>query len=237
MEGSTAALAREIALPLPGMVPECGKDEGDAYMGFVQVKGRECLARVWQDGEGVHLEVDPELSRVLYSVQAAVRQRLERSADVHEFLVEFKDILERLSVGDSSASVPPRADAMRCIVEEIDEIGWERVVSVDEQVQTVALAIDDEAGRQHHVEFSFPADYPARAPDMRVATPRPFMLHWERGSSLRDAVSQFKGFLSAFQRFWDVIDDIDQHLWVLEPERPSRDTCLRRFVIGELIGV
>ena len=167
------------------------------------MQGCEFLVRVWEDEDGVHLQVDRELQRLLQGVQNTLTQRLEQSADLQEFLVEFKDILERIGLG-LLADAPPRADAMRCIVEEIEEVGWERVLSIDEQLQTLGLTIDDEAGRMHNVEVSFPVDYPLSSPDMRVATPRPFVLQWQRGSCLRDAVSQFQLFITSFRRFWEV---------------------------------
>lgn len=91
--------------------------------------------RVSKDEDGIHLEVDRDLERLLCGVQSSIRQRLDRSSDVEEFLVELRDILERVSLGGNLADAPPRADAMRCIVEEIEEIGWERVHSINEQLQ------------------------------------------------------------------------------------------------------
>ena len=67
-------------------------------------------------------------------------QRLERSSDIEEFLVELKDMLERIALG-GLVDAPPRADAMRCIVEEIEEVGWERVHSINEQMQTLELTV------------------------------------------------------------------------------------------------
>ena len=87
----------------------------------------------------MHLEADRELQRLLQCAQASVRQRLDRSSDVGEFLEELKDILERISIGGLT-DAPPRADAMRCIVEEIEEVGWERVHSINEHMQVVLRA-------------------------------------------------------------------------------------------------
>ena len=149
---------------LPGLVPEdlgagpcgarerkaspvCGADycwgwaAGDAYCGFVRVHGRDYFVRVFKDGRGImHLEADRELQRLLQCMQASIRQRLDRSADVDEFLEELKDIIERISIG-GSADAPPRADAMRCIVEEIEEVGWERVHSINEHMQVACVRV------------------------------------------------------------------------------------------------
>jgi hypothetical protein len=105
----------------------------------VRVHGCDYFMRVSKDGNGMHLEADRELQRLLQCVQASVRQRLDRSSDVGEFLEELKDILERISIGGFT-DVPPRADAMRCIVEEIEEVGWERLHSINEHMQVVRRA-------------------------------------------------------------------------------------------------
>jgi hypothetical protein len=49
-------------------------------------------------------------------------------------------MLERIALG-GLVDAPPRADAMRCIVEEIEEVGWERVHSINEQMQTLELTV------------------------------------------------------------------------------------------------
>ena len=105
--------------------------------------------RVSKEDDGIRLEVDRELQRLLQDVQVSLRQRLDRSSDVPEFLAEFKDILERIALG-GLADAPPRADAMRCIVEEIEEVGWERVHAINEQLQVVLQ--ESERGKERYAK-------------------------------------------------------------------------------------
>ena len=109
------------------------------------MQGRDYFVRVSKEDHGIRLEVDRELQRLLQDVQVSLRQRLDRSSDVPEFLAEFKDILERIALG-GLADAPPRADAMRCIVEEIEGVGWERVHAINEQLQVVLQ--ESERGRK-----------------------------------------------------------------------------------------
>lgn len=46
---------------------------------------------------------------------------------------------------------------------------------------------------------------------------------------LRQIYEIFQGELGHYQRFWDVMDDLDRELWVLEPATPSRSTTYRRI--------
>lgn len=47
--------------------------------------------------------------------------------------------------------------------------------------------------------------------------------------------SQFLLIVEALAEFWAVMDEIDEHTWVLEPEKPSRADMMRRIAIGNLL--
>lgn len=47
--------------------------------------------------------------------------------------------------------------------------------------------------------------------------------------------SQFLLIVEALAEFWAVMDEIDEHTWVLEPEKPSRADTMRRIAIGKLL--
>ncbi len=56
-----------------------GSTDGESYCGFVSVQGRDYLMRVFKDEDGLHLEVDRDLERLMHSVQASVRQARNRA--------------------------------------------------------------------------------------------------------------------------------------------------------------
>lgn len=51
-------------------------------------------------------------------------------------------------------------------------------------------------------------------------------------SSLVDVHSQFLAALESLKVFWDVMDEIDEKTWVLEPEKPPRSATARRIALG-----
>lgn len=51
-------------------------------------------------------------------------------------------------------------------------------------------------------------------------------------SSLVNVYSQFLAALETLKAFWDVMDEIDEKTWVLEPERPPRSATSRRIALG-----
>lgn len=47
-----------------------------------------------------------------------------------------------------------------------------------------------------------------------------------------DVHSQFLAALESLKVFWDVMDEIDEKTWVLEPEKPPRSATARRIALG-----
>ncbi|KAG8123048.1 hypothetical protein E2320_018412, partial [Naja naja] len=56
-------------------------------------------------------------------------------------------------------------------------------------------------------------------------------------SSLLSIHSQFLAALESLKEFWDVLDEIDEKTWVLEPEKPTRSSTRRRIAIGSNISL
>lgn len=38
--------------------------------------------------------------------------------------------------------------------------------------------------------------------------------------------------LESLKAFWDVMDEIDEKTWVLDPEKPTRSATARRIAVG-----
>lgn len=55
-------------------------------------------------------------------------------------------------------------------------------------------------------------------------------------SSIISIHSQFLAALESLKAFWDVMDEIDEKTWVLEPEKPTRSATARRIALGRKKG-
>lgn len=51
--------------------------------------------------------------------------------------------------------------------------------------------------------------------------------------SLRDVYEQFKGYVEKLQPFFDFMEALDEHCWVLDPVPPQRSCKYRRISIGK----
>ncbi|KAK7834539.1 hypothetical protein U0070_017725 [Myodes glareolus] len=56
-------------------------------------------------------------------------------------------------------------------------------------------------------------------------------------SSLVNVHSQFLAALDSLKAFWDVMDEIDEKTWVLEPEKPPRSATARRIALGHNVSI
>jgi E3 ubiquitin-protein ligase FANCL len=77
-------------------------------------------------------------------------------------------------------------------------------------------------------------DHPPTAPVCTTDLPQALVLRWDpaQPSTLADVVRQFEEALRGYQALWAVLEDIDRHTWVLEPERPTLATSIRRIALG-----
>eukprot|EP01052_Picozoa_sp_SAG31_P003759 SAG31_NODE_148_length_22511_cov_20.369266_7_plen_431_part_00 len=181
--------------------------------------------------------------------------RLESARSTCEFLFELRALLERIV--PPSSLVPTMApEQQRCnghegygreatLVAELEkEVGWRRVVAVDQALDSLVLSVPDAAGRQHNVQLQIPERYPAVPPWRCVmALPLPVELQWggaKNGSNAdvsasgfhMDSTGRSKGWLVDVLRQLDLLvnkcqelfaelDDIDNQTIVLDPERPK----------------
>lgn len=79
------------------------------------------------------------------------------------------------------------------------------------------------------------ADYPCSAPICTTNLPQTLTLQWNSlHSNLADVIRQFEEALRSYQALWRVLEDIDRNTWVLEPERPTLTSSMRRIALGTI---
>uniref|UniRef100_A0A2K6BBD8 E3 ubiquitin-protein ligase FANCL n=1 Tax=Macaca nemestrina TaxID=9545 RepID=A0A2K6BBD8_MACNE len=112
-----------------------------------------------------------------------------------------------------------------------------RLVYVDTCFSTIKLKAEDASGREHLITLKLKAKYPAESPDCFVDFPVPFSASWAPQSSLISIYSQFLAAIESLKAFWDVMDEIDEKTWVLEPEKPPRSATARRIALGNNVSI
>eukprot|EP00899_Mesostigma_viride_P008084 jgi/Mesvir1/17277/Mv07684-RA.1 len=152
------------------------------------------------------LEYGDDLAAFLGQYQAIVQQRFEQSTDLAGFFRELRDILDRLVRAHPPQELLPPEFYTR-LLQELDALGWDKLVYMHADLTALHLRILDAGQREHIVHVVLLPGYPQVAPVTSAA-------------------------IASYQELWDTLDDLDQHTWVVEPERPTRCDVYRRIALG-----
>ncbi|KAG8471081.1 hypothetical protein KFE25_009502 [Diacronema lutheri] len=209
-----------------------------ASLGYVRARGRDYPIQIIGPicSPACRVDVGAELAELLRGSEVVVAQRLAQSRDVSEFIIELAEVVEQLPAAELAANLPSQAYYAH-LLGELDAIGWQLLADVSESLDALQLALTDAAGRVHECWVRLPHDYPASAPEARFALPLDFDIVWPAAAGasrfrLATLVEQLSAELGRHQRTWDLLDDIDAHTAVLEPQAPTRDQCSRRIAFG-----
>ncbi|XP_078714874.1 E3 ubiquitin-protein ligase FANCL isoform X4 [Lampetra fluviatilis] len=210
--------------------------EGTLYDGFITVRERDFRLHVALPPDGqvrnARLHCSWQLKQALRGHQALVKQRLEQSQSLEDFIVELKMILEASLRSKRALHAPPPPSYYSRLIGEIEALGWETLTFIDPNFSTIGFSFWDTSGRPHTITLNLKPQYPVEAPECLVDIPVTFDLHWTPQSSLATLRSHFLAAVEALKDFWDTMDEIDRNTWVLEPEKPSRASTTRRIAIG-----
>nr|XP_028688303.1 E3 ubiquitin-protein ligase FANCL isoform X4 [Macaca mulatta] len=158
-----------------------------------------------------------------------------RSKTVYEGFISAQEVA--LKNRQELYAPPPPPQFYSSLIEEIGTLGWDRLVYVDTCFSTIKLKAEDASGREHLITLKLKAKYPAESPDCFVDFPVPFSASWTPQSSLISIYSQFLAAIESLKAFWDVMDEIDEKTWVLEPEKPPRSATARRIALGNNVSI
>ncbi|XP_049591958.1 E3 ubiquitin-protein ligase FANCL [Syngnathus scovelli] len=215
--------------------------EKTIYDGFITVHEKDLRLRI-------HLPPDRQLKKaklhccwklkhLINGYEHIVKQRLNQSTDLVSFILELKTVLEVcLRNHPMCASIPPPQYYSQLILE-METLGWDKLLFIDTQFQTLKVKAEDSCGRQHILTIHLKSKHPAEAPECSADLPVPLDLKWTPQSSLNQLYSQFLLVIEALTEFWDVLDEVDAKTWILEPEKPSLSDTMRRIAIGNNVSI
>uniref|UniRef100_A0A4W2EJZ2 FA complementation group L n=1 Tax=Bos indicus x Bos taurus TaxID=30522 RepID=A0A4W2EJZ2_BOBOX len=229
MAETEATLLRQFPLFLPQ------NRSKTVYEGFISAQGRDFHLRLLLPKDlqlrNARLLCSWQLKTALNGYHHIVQQRMQQSPDLVSFMMELKMVLEAALKNKKEPYVLPSPPKFySSLIGEIRTLGWDKLVFVDPCFSTIKLKADV-SGREHLITVKLKAKYPAESPDCVVDFPVPFSVSWTPQSSLISIYTQFLAALESLKTFWDVMDEIDEKTWVLEPEKPTRSATARRIVL------
>jgi len=214
------------------------------YLGSFEVLGRSFNFRICTDKGLPDLPtfmVDNDLHKLLDPLMSAVWPRLAQADSLEAFFLDLQRIIETAMHSSTSPDgcvtlAPPEYYSR--LINELEDVGWEKLASLDDSLNCIVLNVNDPAKRSHRLQLQLPSDYPHSAPQVIADLPSVLQLRWVPGRSrLNDALTQFQETLKTLQDFWQVLDDFDEHTWVLEPEHPQRGVPFRRVALHQQASV
>ncbi|XP_006008184.1 E3 ubiquitin-protein ligase FANCL isoform X2 [Latimeria chalumnae] len=215
--------------------------EKTVYDGFVTVQGRDFRLRILLPSDrllkNARLQCCWQLKHILRGYHQIIKQRLQHCSDLVSFMLELKTVLEIALKSRHELYAPPPPQYYLQLIKEIESLGWDKLAYTDTELSTIRLKVVDSAGREHLITVKLKANYPAEPPACSVDFPVPFLISWTPQSSLINIHSQFLAALEVLKEFWDTMDEIDEKTWVLEPEKPTRSSTMRRIAIGTNVSV
>ncbi|XP_032409290.1 E3 ubiquitin-protein ligase FANCL isoform X1 [Xiphophorus hellerii] len=211
------------------------------YDGFITVQERDFRIRILLPPDlqlkRARLHCCWQLRHLLREYEHIVKQRLQQSVDLGGFILELKTVLEvALNRCPEGRSVPPPRYYSQ-LISEMETVGWDKMLFIDMDFQTLKLRAEDSSGRQHTLTVKLKSKHPAEAPDCSADLPVPLTITWTPQSTLEQLHSQFLLVLESLTDFWDVLDEIDRKTWILEPEKPSFSDTMRRIAIGNNVSI
>uniref|UniRef100_UPI003590102B E3 ubiquitin-protein ligase FANCL-like isoform X1 n=1 Tax=Myxine glutinosa TaxID=7769 RepID=UPI003590102B len=218
----------------PLLLPQDGSRT--CYDGFITIKERDVRIRVEipldRQLKNARIYCDWMLQQSVQDYQKLIKQRLQQSDNLTDFLVEFKRILNSSVRTNEELSSPPPPSYYTQLIRDIVDLGWDKISFVDEEFKNINLRLHDACGREHVFALKIKPQYPKEPPECRADLPVPFHLTWPQEGSLESVLTQASDAMDALTAFWDEMDEIDQNTWVLEPERPTRGDTIRRLALG-----
>lgn len=141
MEGQHSSIADIFPLLLPV------DSSLQMYCGYLSVSGYEfpfSIALPAQENQGSLLDsiihCSPELKNILQEHEAIIKQRLSQCSELVPFLIELKEILERILRAKRLTEMPP-VNFYTKIIQEMDSLGWSHLVAIDDSLTSLELSL------------------------------------------------------------------------------------------------
>ncbi|CAL1547565.1 unnamed protein product, partial [Lymnaea stagnalis] len=175
------------------------------------------------------------LQRIQHKVEL-IQQRLKNADSMTSFLQEFVHIAESC-VKEHSIETDIWSLQTSQILQQIEELGWENLVSIDESLSHLEFGLYDNAARWHKIQMKFNTKDPNTPAICETSLPEIFHFSWSGKTCLKHIFQEFQAAVSSYQHFWDIMQEIDDKCWVLEPEQPTFADTRRRIAIGPNLSI
>jgi hypothetical protein len=90
------------------------------------------------------------------------------------------------------------------LIDNLDEIGWDHFVSINQDFTHLILSLQDDKRRSHLIDITLSQDYPLVPPVISLSLPFVVKLDWKPNHTLQYVVDTIQGHLSHYSNYFDV---------------------------------
>ncbi|XP_046384217.1 E3 ubiquitin-protein ligase FANCL [Ischnura elegans] len=216
-------------------------------------------------GEDFHVYIDlpnpPSVRGMVFFCQLKLRwfldscksdlQEWENSGiSLLEFLIRLKNLIAvgiqhgKLEKCESSSHMENLIEKIQFysrLIKEVQSSQWKEEISIEDgssrEFNEIQLRFykKDEFDRVHTalVKFESATSCPLIIADL----PSQVELTVSKGMTASQMYEKFVEAVDRLQDFWNLVDDIDESCWVIDPEQPKRKDSYRRIIIGTNVSL
>lgn len=225
---------RNMLMKFPSLIPQ--NTDFTEYDGYIQILDEEYRMNIKLPKDGklkdTILTCDWKLEQILKKYDKIVKQRLTQCENLPAFLDELRSIAEKQICFQEQIQPTIQRNDCAQLISELENIGWERVLSVNADFQSFQVKYEDLKRRQHVMQIKLHSQHPRQAPMITVDLPAKFDVVWTASSTLLDVFNQFVHNVDLYQDLWNNLNEVDRKTWILEPDNPTFAATNRRIAVS-----
>ncbi|CAB4065211.1 Pyridine nucleotide-disulfide oxidoreductase domain-containing protein 1 [Lepeophtheirus salmonis] len=134
----------------------------------------------------------------------------------------------------SDSAVVRSPDFYYQILKDADAIGWSRISVMNLDNLEIHFQLVDEAERKHDLLVCIPSSYPNEEISRWTwdLPKRGEEIEMRRYSSLQALYDDWELQIQSFTSYWNELELLDAHTWILDPPNPRKSDLYRRFVVS-----
>nr|SVE92719.1 EOG090X0G12 [Megafenestra aurita] len=180
---------------------------------------------------------DWELKIILNKVSDLDFENLQKNCNIEKFLDGLVSLLDKHNL-DNTLPIVNRVDQAYLtnysnILNEIEEIGWEKLYCVNFNFTEIKLKMFDSKRNQHILTIKLNGSIP----ELFAEYPCHLNYEWHKDSTLKEIYNFYCDAAEQYQEFWQVMEELDNQCWVLEPENPSKCDTYRKISISANVSL
>ena len=181
----------------------------------------------------IYFSTEPKLYQLLGSKSSFIQAELERSDSIDIFCKRLYDLISKLRPHSIKTTSNLQSNYYRKVIDEIRNIGWFRIQSIDTSLSFFEVALSDQKQRKIEIRFDLPPNFPYSKPTVTSNLPIQIAFDWDpQTTTLLSIIEKYETALPSFDDLWTQLEDIDKNCYVIDPRKPTLNCCMRLLYLS-----